>query len=298
MSREVWGTTGCLLVSATRKDAMAVAIQGEVGSFSDEAARRLLGEEIEIRNCRHFDEVFRVTSEGIVEASVVPLENSLTGSIHRNYDLLRRYGLRIHRELYLTIIHNLIALPDVAFEDLEAVISHPVALGQCERFFERFPHLRVEPSHDTSGSVRELWERNLRNYGAIAGRRASEVFGGVVLMEGIQDSSNNYTRFVLLRTDSGEEVGNKTSLVFSFKSVPGALFKCLSVFALREIDLTKIESRPMPERPWEYLFYVDFLGNLREKRVRNALNHLGEIVEQMEVLGCYPRDESVRKTGI
>lgn len=278
---------------------VVVAIQGEVGSFSDEATRRLLGDEVEIRNCRHFDEVFRLTVSGEVQASVVPLENSLTGSVHRNYDLLRRYGLRIHRELYLTIIHNLIVLPGVRFEDLEAVISHPVALGQCERFFEEFPGLRMEPSHDTAGSVRDLWERELRTYGAIAGRRASEVFGGVILMEGIQDNTANYTRFVLLGREGREEVvGNKTSVVFGFRNVPGALFKCLSVFALRDIDLTKIESRPVPERAWEYLFYVDFLGGLHEERVRNALSHLREIVEVMEILGCYPRDETVRKTSI
>jgi prephenate dehydratase len=274
-----------------------VGIQGELGSFSEEAASRLLGPGIEIVSFRHFEEVFRA-AESELDACVVPLENSLTGSIHRNYDLLRRHKLRICRELYLPIVHNLFVLPGVRFEDLTTIISHPVALGQCERFFEKYPHLKMEPSYDTSGSVRELFERNLRSVGAIAGRRAGEIFGGEVLMEGIQDSEENFTRFVHLTRDRRRGKGNKTSIVFSLRNVAGALFKSLSVFALRDIDLSKIESRPQQGRPWDYLFYVDFLGSLEEERVVNALNHLREITDFVEVLGCYPRDESIVKRGL
>lgn len=278
---------------------MRVAIQGEAGSFSEEAALRLLGSDVEILGYRHFEEVFTSVRDGDVDCCVIPLENSLTGSIHRNYDLLRRSGLPIRRELYLRIVHNLIVVPGTRFEDLDTVVSHPVALGQCERFFEAHPHLRMVPTHDTSGSVRELMERGDRNVGAIAGRRACEVFGGEILRAGIQDNDANFTRFVQLGGEEAETPGpRKTSIVFSFSNVPGALFRSLSVFALRDIDLVKIESRPIHGRPWEYLFYLDFLGSTDEGPVVNALNHLREFAEQVEVLGCYPRDESVASKGM
>ncbi|UCF35948.1 MAG: prephenate dehydratase [Acidobacteriota bacterium] len=276
-----------------------VAIQGEPGSFSEEAALKLLGDKVEILGFRHFEEVFESISEERADFCLVPIENSLTGSIHRNYDLLRRHRLKIGRELYLRIVHNLIALPGVKFEEVETVISHPVALSQCEQFFERFPKLQMKPSYDTSGSVKEIFDMGIRTTAAIAGRRASEVFGGDILMESVQDNEANYTRFVLLSPElTNAEGSNKTSIVFSFKSVPGALFKSLSVFALRDIDLTKIESRPIHGRPWEYLFYVDFLGSIEDESVQNALNHLQEITDVFEVLGCYPRDASVAKRGM
>jgi prephenate dehydratase len=278
---------------------MKVAIQGEPGSFSEEAALVLLGEGIEILGFPHFEEVFRVVRDDDVDSCVVPLENSLTGSIHRNYDLLRRSGLKINRELYLRIVHNLIAVPGTRFSEVRTVVSHPVALSQCERFFEEHSFLRMEPAHDTSGSVREILLRGDRSRAAIAGRRACQVFGGEVLREGIQDNEANFTRFVLLSKGLAQCKGEKkTSILFSFGNAPGALFKSLSAFALREIDLTKIESRPIHGRPWEYLFYLDFVGSLEEERVRNALNHLREIVEELEILGCYPRDASVEKKGM
>jgi prephenate dehydratase len=276
-----------------------VAIQGELGSFSEEAAVSLLGSDLQVLSFRHFDEVFRVTSSGEADVCLVPLENALTGSIHRNYDLLRRHKLKINGELYLEIQHNLIVLPGVRFEELTSVFSHPVALGQCERFFERNPQLEMRTSHDTSGSVRELVEQQQRQCGAIAGKRAAELFGGEVIKEAIQDNKANYTRFVLLSPEMKVPGGaNKTSIVFSFKNVPGALFKSLSVFALRDIDLGKIESRPIHGRPWEYLFYMDFLACIKEERVSNALNHLREITEDLEILGSYERDEAVENQGM
>jgi prephenate dehydratase len=278
---------------------MKVAIQGEAGSFSEEAALRLLGRGLEILGYRQFEEVFRAVESGGAECGVIPLENSLTGSIHRNYDLLRRSGLKIQRELYLPIQHNLIVVPGARFEDLETVISHPVALGQCERFFEVHPQLRMVPTHDTSGSVRELMESGSRTTAAIAGPRACEVFGGEVLRAGIQDNDANFTRFVQLGGTQAETPGpKKTSIVFSFSNVPGALFKSLSVFALRDIDLMKIESRPIHGRPWEYLFYLDFSGSSEDREVVNALNHLREFADEVEVLGCYSRDESVGSKGM
>ncbi len=276
-----------------------VAIQGEPGSFSEEAAVRLLGGDLEVLSFRHFDEVFRTTAAGEADVCMVPLENSLTGSIHRNYDLLRRHQLKINRELYLEIQHNLIVLAGVQFDELSSVFSHPVALGQCERFFEDNPHLEMRTSHDTSGSVRELVEQQQRDCGAIAGSRAAELFGGEIIREAIQDNKANFTRFVLLSTKMKvPEDADKTSIVFSFRNVPGALFKSLSVFALRDIDLGKIESRPIHGRPWEYLFYLDFLACIKEERVSNALNHLREITEDLEVLGSYKRDDAVGIRGM
>ncbi|MEE8122383.1 MAG: prephenate dehydratase domain-containing protein, partial [Anaerolineales bacterium] len=185
------------------------------------------------------------------------------------------------------------------FEEIKTVFSHPVALDQCDRFFERFPHLVKRSAYDTSGSVKRIVEESLRDCAAIAGIQAAEYYGGDVAMKGIQDSKENFTRFVLLgREPEIQEKADKTSIAFSFGNAAGALFKCLSVFALRDIDLTKIESRPIHGRPWEYLFYLDFLGKASEETTLKALDHLRELTEFLEVLGCYPRDTSHEKKGM
>jgi len=172
-------------------------------------------------------------------------------------------------------------------------------LDQCERFFEKFPRLVKRSAYDTSGSVKRIVEENLRDCAAIAGREAAEYYGGNIVMRGIQDNRENFTRFVLLGSElETTKQADKTSIAFSFGNAAGALFKCLSVFALRDIDLTKIESRPIHGRPWEYLFYLDFLGNTGEENTRKALDHLGELTEFLEVLGCYPRDASHEKKGM
>lgn len=276
-----------------------VGIQGERGSYSEEAAHALLGPDLACRCFRTFEEVFRMTERGEVDYCLIPIENSLAGSIYKNYDLLSRYQLRIVRETNLLIRHVLISLPGVKFEDIKTVLSHPVALDQCEKFFERYPRLERKSAYDTSGSVKEIMEKRLACCAAIAGRGAAEYYGGQVLMAGIEDNEENFTRFLLLAhaLDVTPEC-NKTSIVFSLKNLPGSLFKSLSVFALRDIDLTKIESRPIQGRPWEYVFYIDFLGNLEEARVKNALNHLGEITEFLEILGCYPAAQSASGKGM
>ena len=274
-----------------------VAIQGDTGSYSEEAALSMLGREIEIHHCEHFREVFEMTSVGQTSCCVVPIENSLAGSIHKNYDLLLRYKLKIAREINLYIQHNLVGVPGVAFKEISTVVSHPVALDQCENFFEGFPRLTRKSAYDTSGSVRRVIEENRRDWAAIASQRAAKHYGGQVLMTNIQDNKENFTRFFLLSLSGDLPQGaNKTSIAFSFKNIPGGLFKSLSVFALRDVDLTKIESRPIHGRPWEYLFYVDLLGSVEEEKVDNALNHLREITDFLEILGCYPRDEKHKKT--
>ena len=282
-----------------KRNATRVAIQGERGSFSEEAAMQMVPGPLEFLCCRTFDEVFLRTARGECGCCVIPIENSLAGSIHRNYDLLVRHGLRIRKETNLPVQHSLITLAGSAFEDVKTVRSHPVALDQCELFFKRHPHLVRETGYDTSGSVKEIVEEGLRDHAAIAGRNAARFYGAKVLMERIEDREENFTRFFLLSSKSSvSETADKTSVVFSFKNAAGALFKCLSVFALRDIDLTKIESRPIHGRPWEYLFYLDFLGNTGETRVRNALGHLGELTEVLTVLGCYPRDATHEKKGM
>ncbi len=278
---------------------ITVAVQGERGSYSEVAATRLLRDKITLRCCERFEEVFRLTAKKDIQYCLVPLENSLSGSIHKNYDLLLRYKLKISREINLQIKHNLITAPDVSFEEINTVFSHPVALAQCERFFEKFPRLVKRSAYDTSGSVKRIVEENLRDCAAIAGREAAEYYGGNIVMRGIQDNRENFTRFVLLGSElETTKQADKTSIAFSFGNAAGALFKCLSVFALRDIDLTKIESRPIHGRPWEYLFYLDFLGNTGEENTLKALDHLGELTEFLEVLGCYPRDASHEKKGM
>ncbi|MFH1965123.1 MAG: prephenate dehydratase [Acidobacteriota bacterium] len=281
------------------KNKKIVGIQGEIGSFSEEAALDLLGQDTLIRNFRSFEAVFEAFKTKKINYCVIPMENSLLGSIHRNYDLLLKNKARIQGEIYLRIRHNLIVMPGTKFKDIRTVISHPVALDQCEKFFEKFPEIKIETSYDTSGSVKDLVDSNRGDMAAIAGKRACEAFGGELLMESIQDYEENYTRFVLL----GENfvytpAADKTSVLFSFQNKPRELFKSLSVFALSDIDLTRIESRPIAERPWEYLFYIDFLGNLDDIRVKNALNHLQEITDFFEVIGCYKRDHTIKKMGM
>lgn len=276
-----------------------IGIQGEIGSFSEEAAIDLLGHGTEIRNYRSFEGVFEAFGQGEIDNCVIPMENSLLGSIHRNYDLLLKYKALIQGEIYLKIKHNLIVIPGTKLEDIKTIISHPVALEQCAKFFFSHPDIEIETSYDTSGSVKEMMENNRRDMAAIAGTRACEAFGGEILLESIQDYEENYTRFVLLG-DSFDytPAADKTSVVFSFQNKPGALFKSLSVFALRDIDLTRIESRPIAERPWEYLFYIDFLGNLDDIKVKNALHHLQEITDFFEIIGCYKRDHTIKKIGM
>ncbi len=276
-----------------------VAIQGERGSYSEEATKRLLGKNAKLRCCERFEDVFQLTAKQETQYCLIPIENSLSGSIHKNYDLLLRHHLKIAREINLQIEHNLIVVAGTTFEEINTVFSHPVALDQCDTFFERFPHLTKHSAYDTSGSVKRILEQNLRDCAAIAGKQAAEYYGGEVVMTDIQDDKENFTRFFLLTPEAkpGEKT-DKTSVVFSFRNTPGALFKCMSVFALRDIDLTKIESRPIRGRPWEYLFYLDFLGNTQEDNTRKALDHLQELTEFLEVLGCYPRDISQERKGM
>lgn len=266
---------------------MKIAIQGEAGSFSDEAARRM-APGCTIVPCAQPAEVFDRVERGSVAAAVIPIENSLAGSVAEHFDLLLARKVFIQREFRLRITHNLIAAPGVKLRDLLRVYSHPVALAQCRDFLGRHPGLEVVPFYDTAGSVKHVIENRLTHAAGIAGRHAARVYGGRVLAAGIEDDKSNFTRFFLLRRNRRILPGaRKTSIAFSVKNVPGALFKALSAFALRDISLSKIESRPVRGRPWEYVFYADFLrGN--DERARDALRHLAEFADRVKILGIYP----------
>ena len=267
---------------------MRIAFQGEPGAYSEQAVFNYFGS-VETQSCESFDSVFDSVVLGSSEFGLIPIENSLAGSIHQNYDLLLRHDLHIVGEYPLRVQHCLIALPGVKKEDIKKAISHPQALGQCAAYL-RGLGIKAEPVYDTAGSVKMLKESGSRDTAAIASRRAAEIYEMQILEEGIEDNPENYTRFLAISKEAVQPEGeSKTSIVFTLKNQPGALFKALSVFALRDIDLTKIESRPLQGKPWEYLFYIDFSGATHEETVRKALDHLGEYALMLRVLGSYPR---------
>jgi prephenate dehydratase len=271
--------------------ALRVAFQGERGAYSEAAAVTFFGDTIELLPCNDFDAVFEAVTHGQADRGVLPVENSLAGSIHRNYDLLLRYSLSIVGEIQIPIAHQLIALPGVSLADIKKVYSHPQALAQCEQSITRLlPHVERVSTYDTAGSVKMIKEQNITDGAGLASQRAASIYQMNILRPDMQDNEENYTRFVVVAPEPIAPTGDaKTSIVFSMENVPGSLFKSLAVFALRDIDLTKIESRPLQGRRWQYLFYIDFVGSQHEERCRNALNHLQEITTFFKVLGSYPR---------
>lgn len=294
---------------------MKVAIQGELGSFSHEAVGKMLPRATVVP-CARSAEVFDRVEKGLADAAVIPIENTLAGTVAEHADLLVARNVFVHAEYLLRIVHNVIAAPGVRLKSVRRLLSHPVALDQCRDFFRRHPQMEAVPFYDTAGSVKHVIENRLKDAAGIAGRQAVREYAGKVLQAGIEDDKRNFTRFFLIRrlvSSGGRQnphpvakgatrVGhpsrdadyhrlipagaNKTSIAFKVKNVPGALFKSLSVFALRDISLSKIESRPMRGRPWEYVFYVDFLRG-DDEPARNALRHLGEVAEFVKVLGVY-----------
>ena len=269
-----------------------VAIQGENGSFSEEAARRLLGRRVQVTCCATFPEAFQELRSGRARRLVVPVENTLAGSVHENYDLLVEHGFRAEAELDLRIRHALIAPRGVRLDALKFVYSHPVALAQCRKFFAKHPRLKAVADYDTAGSVKRIVAESRRDAAAIAGPFAAAVYNARILLRNLEDHPGNFTRFLVIRRDRAARPGpacDKTSIVFATKNIPGALFRCLAAFALRDINLTKLESRPWHGRPFEYLFYLDFIGRPDRAPGREALAQLGEYTSSVRILGCYPR---------
>jgi prephenate dehydratase len=273
--------------------ALRVAFQGEAGAYSEAAAFAYFGQETQTIPCETFDAVFAAVEGQSCDYGLVPIENSLAGSIHRNYDLLLQHNLFIVGEHHLRVQHCLIGLPGATITTIRRVISHPQALAQCERYLKSLPEVKSEAVYDTAGSVKMIQNLGDASMAAIASRRAAEVYGMAILAEGIEDDQANYTRFLAISPRPvTPEANAKTSIVFTLNNIPGALFKALSVFALRDIDLTKMESRPLIGKPWNYLFYIDIGGSIAEKRIAHALENLGEYAMMLRVLGSYPRSAS------
>jgi len=267
---------------------MKVAFQGEPGAYSEQAVFNYYGE-VETLPCESFDVMFDSVISGKSDIALAPIENSLAGSIHQNYDLLLRHDLHIVGEYLLRVRHCLIVMPGVQKADIVRAISHPQALGQCAAYL-RSHGIKPEQAYDTAGSVKMLKEAGARDTAAIASRRAAEIYEMEILEEGIEDNPENYTRFLAIQKEAIIPHGEaKTSIVFTLKNQPGTLFKAMSVFALRDIDLTKIESRPLQGKPWEYLFYIDFIGAAQEDKIKRALDHLGEYALTLRMLGSYKK---------
>jgi prephenate dehydratase len=271
-----------------READVRIAYQGEAGAYSEAAALRFTPGAA-VLACRSFEEVFAAVREGRGTHGILPMENSIGGSIHRNYDLLLAHELPIVGEVELLVEHCLLAAPGVTLDRVRAVHSHPQALAQCERFLQTLSEVEVVAIYDTAGGAKAIRERGLTDVAAIASRRAAGLFGLEILRSDIQDYESNRTRFFVIAR-SAEPLGepDKTSIVFAVPNEPGALFKALSVFALRDIDLTKLESRPIPGRPWEYLFYMDLAVPRHDLRCARALVHLAEFARWVRTLGTYP----------
>ncbi len=273
-----------------------VAFQGEPGAFSEEAALEFFGRAVTTCSCESFDDVFSSVAEERTRFGIVPVENSSEGSISRVYDLFMDHDVRVCGETALRIVHCLIAHRNATLGGIRRVYSHPQALGQCRSFLS---HLGCEliPAYDTAGSVKMISEEPACDAGAVAGARAAELYGMKVIATGIEDSRNNYTRFFILsKRDVPPSGGDKTSIVFSVRHEPGALYAALRVLAERGVNLTKIESRPTRQQPWEYNFYLDFEGHRLEPDFDAALKSIEPYCIFVRVLGSYPKAKPVWKT--
>lgn len=269
-----------------------VSFQGERGAYSEEAAASFFKSGVAAKPCKSLFDTFEAMEKGLVDFAVVPVENSLEGSVNETYDLLLSSGLKVCGEVNLRVSHSLIARPEVEIKDIVAVYSHPQALAQCRAYIRKMS-FRPVATYDTAGSVKIIKKRRSRSVAAIASSRAASLYGMNILAEHIEDNPNNYTRFFALSFKDAPPTGNdKTSIVFSAKHVPGALYKALKVFADRDINLTKIESRPTRLKPWEYNFYLDFEGHRADKRCSEALGALDKKGMLTKILGSYPKAAS------
>ncbi len=278
---------------------MKVAFQGETGAFSEAAVQALYPKALTVPKVS-MEAVFAAVTSGEADCGVVPIENSLFGSVHVNYDLLMASDVRIVDEVKVRIRHHLLALPQTRLSNINSVHSHPQALGQCQDFLRKMlPHAHVVPAYDTAGAAKMVAGRGLRAEAAIASRRAAEEYGLEVVAASIESHHQNFTRFLALASAAGparavaRAAPLKTSLAFALQSnVPGALFKSLATFALRDLNLFKIESRPLIGSPGEYLFYLDIEGSAEDEGVERALAHLSELTALLKVLGSYPQGKS------
>jgi prephenate dehydratase len=268
---------------------LKVSFQGERGAYSEAAAASFFVEPIEPVPCRSFDGVFDSIEIGKTERGIIPIENSLAGSIHQNYKLLMERQVQIVGEQIFRVNHSLIAHNGVALDDIRKVISHPQALAQCDRYLKELG-VSMESVYDTAGAVKLVKEGGHRDWAAVASKRAAEVYEMQILADNIEDDDANFTRFLILGRESIPCDGvTKTSIVFGLRNEPGALFNALKIFAERNLDLTKIESHPIPGQPWEYWFYLDFIGNITDRDSTEAVNQLMKYSTFLKTLGSYKR---------
>jgi prephenate dehydratase len=285
--------------SAPSKQTVA-AFQGERGAFSEQALRQFFGPGARAAPCRDFDQLFEAVVAGLADAAVVPIENTLAGSVIKSYDLLLDHDVTIRAEVVLRVVHNLIGLPGSAVAQVRRVYSHPVALAQCERFLREHPEMEAVAAYDTAGSVKQIVEAGRPEEAAIAGEAAARTWRAEILVPGIESDPQNFTRFVVItrpdhapaeptrRSGAGEP---KTSIVFRTAHRPGGLHRALAAFAECGVNLTKLESRPILGRPWEYSFYLDFMGDPADRAIAEAIEKLTVSAESVRILGTYPRAE-------
>ena len=266
-----------------------VAFQGERGAFSEDAAVKLFGRDINYLPCIRLKEVFELVWQDKAEFGVVPVENSQAGSINETYDSLLAYSLNIFAEVILKVSHCLMALPGEKLADITTIYSHPQALAQCDEFLSKLK-VEIMPSYDTAGSAKMIKEKMLKNCAAIASKRAADIYGLEILAPEIETNVNNYTKFVAISKQKAEPAQkNKTSLVFATEHKPGSLYRILGIFATRNVNLTKLESRPSRTKPWEYVFYADFEGHLDDKVCQEAMQELHTEAAFVKILGSYPQ---------
>ena len=278
-----------IIAASKSAQGITVAFQGEPGAYSQQAAFNFFSSGVETKPCETLETVFDTVEHGNASFGIVPVENSLEGSISKTYDLLLESPLKVSGELNLRVSHCLIATPGSTIESIKTVYSHPQALGQCQALLKHLD-CRTIPTLDTAGSVKMIKEEGLIDAAAVASARSAAIYGMKILANSIEDSSNNFTRFfVLSRTDLPPTGNDKTSLVFSVKDRPGSLFDFLRELSTRDVNLSKIESRPTRRKPWEYNFYLDFLGHSQDKKIAELLESLEHHVIFLKVLGSYPR---------
>jgi prephenate dehydratase len=274
---------------STKGIAPRVAFQGKRGAFSEEAAGQLFGAQLELVPCPTFESLFAAVAEARADCALAPIENSLAGSVHKVYELLLTSTLHISGEVIIPIQHYLIGCPGAVFTEIKTVASHPVALAQCERFFAAHPDIRRIVAEDTAGSVAQVVNEGDRTRAAIAGQHAATIYGGTILRAHLEDHSANYTRFIMLTPVAAPSAGaDKLSLVVQLPPQPGALHRVLEPFARRNIELLKIETRPIAGQPWQYHFFLDLRASVQAAEVVGALDELRKHVTEMRLLGCYP----------
>jgi prephenate dehydratase len=278
----------------TRK--LTVAFQGEHGAFSEEACRRHFGQDVQTLPCRTFEDIFAAVDEGRADYGTVPVENSTAGSINKSFDLLLDHDLKLHGEIMLRVHHNLLTVRGNA-GTLTQVRSHPQALAQCESYLNRHRYTAV-PWYDTAGSAKDLAADPQPGVGVIASRLAAEVYGLEIVDEHIEDLPNNYTRFFVVgRGDPPRTPNSKTSLVFAVPNTPGSLYQALGEFANRNVNLTKLESRPRRNRPWQYVFYLDLDGHWQDPAISAAVVSLLNRAAFVKLLGSYPAAQPLESNG-